>query len=335
MEIKEDLYNFDLKKMVLLIRNHKKQYGIILLVSLVFGIVVSFSIPKSYTTKIMLAPETSTEGALGGSLSSLTSLVGLNMNGMSSDAIFPEIYPDVVRSTSFLVELSTIRVQSADKSISTTLFDYFDNKQKSPWWIEMFSFLGKKETNKHLNAFMLDKEQSGVIKDISNSITCNVNKDNGVITIKATAQDPLISAVLADSVSVRLQEFITSYRTNKARNDLNNIQKLYVEAKARYDKARQLYSSYADANQDLVLEAFKAKESDLENEMQLQYNIYSQVTAQLQMARAKVIEKTPVYAVLQPATVPYRHSAPKKSLVILAFLFLGSFGYTAYLMFKH
>ncbi len=334
MEKRTDAYNFDVKKLLASMMRHKRQYAIVLSVSLALGLIVSFSLPKSYTAKVMLAPETSTENALGG-LSSMASLVGINMNGMSSDAIFPEIYPDVVGSTKFLVELSSIKVKSADGAISTTLYDYMETKQKSPWWSAMFSFLGKeKHTGKNVDAYRLDKDQSGIINAIGGSISCSVNSKTNVITIKATAQDPLISATLADSVSARLQKFITDYRTNKARNDVNNIQKLYNEAKARYDKARQLYSAYSDSNSDLVLASFKAKQTDLENEMQLQYNIFSQVTTQLQMAKAKVIEKTPVYAVLQPSTVPFRHSAPKKSLILAAFLFIGFFGYTAYLVFR-
>lgn len=315
--------------------SHKLQYAIVFGVSLVLGIIVSFSLPKSYTAKVMLAPETSTENALGG-LSSMASLVGLNINGLSSDdAIFPEIYPDVVRSTTFLVKLSAIKVKSADGTISTTLYDYIETKQKLPWWSIIFHFMKKEQgTGKKLNAYQLDKFQSGIIKDISNSISCSVNSNTNVITIKTSAQDPLISATLADSVSTLLQEFITNYRTNKARNDMNNMQKLYKEAKARYDKARQLYSAYSDSNNDLVLASSKSKQDDLENEMQLQYNIYTQVTTQLQMARAKVIEKTPVYAVLQASTVPYRHSFPNKSLVIIAFIFIGIFGYTTYLAFR-
>ena len=330
-------YNFDFKKIITIALQNKKGYVITFFSSVVLGLIVGFSIPKTYTTKVMLAPESSSESALGGSLSSLTSLVGINMNGMSVDAIFPEIYPDVVRSTTFLVGLSEIHVQSADKKISTTLYDYIANEQKYPWWlypIELFDGDDEEATKKKLNAYRLDEEQAEVIKAINEFITCSVNKTTGVITITATAQDPLISAVLADSVRVRLQDFITDYRTSKARNDLNNIQKLYREAKANYDKARQKYAAYSDANQDLVLESFKATVNDLENEMQLKYNIYTQLTAQLQMARAKLIEKTPVYAVLQPTVVPYRHSAPKKSLVLLAFVFVGCMGYTVYLMFK-
>lgn len=335
---KEKTDGYDFAMFADMVKKNKKNYLIAFGVSLVLGVVVSFSIPKSYMAKTMLAPESSSESSLGGSLSSLSSLVGLNMNGMNSDAIFPEIYPDVVMASDFLVNLSNIKVCSADKKIQTSLYDYVENHQKEPWWSSVFSLLKKKKESlkkgEKLDYYRLTKDQSGIIKSIGDAISCSVDQKTGVITIKATAQDPLIAAALADSVSSRLQAFITNYRTNKARNDLANIKKLYVEAKERYDKARQNYSYYADANQELVLESFKAKESDLENEMQLQYNIYTQLTTQLQMARAKVIEKTPVYATLQPTTVPYRHSSPKKSIIILAFLFVGCMGYTAYLMLK-
>ncbi len=337
MSSEKKSYNFDFSTIKSLVLENRKIYLVIIIISLILGVVVSFSIPKSYTTKIMLAPENSSESSLSSSLSSLTSLMGINMGGiMSTDAIFPDIYPDVVKSTDFLVELSKIPVESRDKKVSTTLYSYMENHQKSPWWISMFkSFFKKKDTSKNLNALHLTKKQGNVIENIGDNISCNVTKDNGVIIIKATAQDPLISMTIADSVSSRLQDFIINYRTNKARNDLAHIQKLYKEAKNRYDKARQVYSTFADSNQDLVLTAFKAKEDDLENEMQLQYNIYSQVAMQLQMARAKVIEKTPVYAVLQAASIPYRHSSPKRLFIIFAFFLVGIFVYTAYLMFKN
>lgn len=314
---------------------NKRHFLIVFIVCLLLGIVVSFSIPKSYTTKVMLAPETSSEtSGLSGSLASVASMVGMNMQGIGSDAIFPEIYPDVVTSTAFLVRLSSMKVKTLDGKVSTTLYDYMENHQKSPWWFAIFSSKKKKNTGSNLNQRMLNKEQTMVIKEIANSVSCSVDQNTGVITIKASAQDAGISASIADTLSLSLQNFITNYRTNKARNDLANIQKLYTEAKLRYEKARQKYAFYADANQDLVLESFKAKEEELENEMQLQYNIYTQLTAQLQSARAKVIEKTPVYAVIQPSTVPYRPSSPRKFIIIAVFILIGISGYTAYAILK-
>ena len=326
-------YNFDFKKIITIALQNKKGYVITFFSSVVLGLIVGFSVPKTYTTKVMLAPESSSESALGGSLSSLTSLVGINMNGMSVDAIFPEIYPDVVRSTTFLVGLSEIHVQSADKKISTTLYDYIANEQKYPWWlypIELFDGDDEEAAKKKLNAYRLDEEQAEVIKAINEFITCSVNKTTGVITITATAQDPLISAVLADSVRVRLQDFITDYRTRKARVDLEYYTKLASEAKSEYEKARRLYGSYADANVDLTLTSFKAKEQDLENDMQLKYNAYTTIVTQLQMAKAKVQERTPAFTVIQGASVPQKPAGPKRVLFVLSMMFLTFMGTTVY-----
>lgn len=52
-------------------------------------------------------------------------------------------------------------------------------------------------------------------------------------------QDPLISASLTDTVMHCLQNYITNYRTNKARHDLAFTEKLYKEAKADYEKAQK------------------------------------------------------------------------------------------------
>ena len=119
-----------------------------------------------------------------------------------------------------------------------------------------------------------------------------------------------------------MQDFITDYRTKKARIDLEYSQKLYNEAKARYDKARQRYAVYADANQDVVLQSVQTKLTDLENEMQLQYNIYQQVTAQMQQAEAKVQRETPAFTTLQSATVPVKKAGPARAKICLVLLFL-------------
>jgi hypothetical protein len=56
--------------------------------------------------------------------------------------------------------------------------------------------------------------------------------------------------------------------------------------------------------------------------MQLQFRAYSQVAAQLQLAEAKVQEDTPAFTTLQPATVPIKKVGPKRTFIVLIFLFL-------------
>ena len=137
------------------------------------------------------------------------------------------------------------------------------------------------------------------------------------------AKMPLVAALMADSVRSHLQVAITEYRTKKAKVDLDYMQKIYNEARSQYDKSRQLYASYADANQDVILQSFKMKQDDLENDMQLKYNIYTQVVEQLQLAKAKVQERTPAFTIVQSATVPIKACSRSRTSVIVIFMMFG------------
>ena len=139
---------------------------------------------------------------------------------------------------------------------------------------------------------------------------------------------------MADSVKNRLQNFITDYRTSKVRVDLKYYQKLVVETKARYERARRLYADFADSNQDVILETVRQRQTDLENEMQLQFNAYQQVAAQLLAAEAKVQQETPAFTTLQSATVPVLKAGPRRALICLIFLFLAFLGTTAWILYK-
>ena len=139
---------------------------------------------------------------------------------------------------------------------------------------------------------------------------------------------------MADTVKHRLQDFITDYRTKKARVDLEYIHKLYGEAKTRYEKARRLYAEYADANQDVIYQSARIKLTDLENDMQLKYNAYNTLAQQLQAAEAKVQEETPSFTTLQSATVPVKKAGPARAKTVLIFLFLAFLGTSVWILHK-
>ena len=136
-------------------------------------------------------------------------------------------------------------------------------------------------------------------------------------------QDPLVSATLTDTVMRNLQEFITQYRTDKARNDLAFTQRLFDEARDNYYEAQQRYARYMDQNQGIVRRSYLTEQERLQNEMNLAFNLYNQTAQQLQLARAKVQESTPVYAVVQPATVPLKPSKPSKIILLAGCIFLA------------
>jgi uncharacterized protein involved in exopolysaccharide biosynthesis len=317
-------------------------------IAAVVGIVVAFSIPKVYTTSVTLAPESGRSG--GGGLSSLAALAGVNTSSSNGgDALTVNLYPDIVSSTPFLTGLFDVRVSDPKKKIDTTLYDYMLNYQKSPWWSYVtsapfrligwtFSLFRDKPAEeataaKKIDTFQLTPKQSGVMGAISSSINVTVDNKTGLTTIEVSMQNPVISAAVTDTVMNRLQEYITNYRTMKARHDLAYTEKLYEESRDKYYKAQQRYARYIDSNQNIILSSYRTESERLQNEMNLAYGVYNQTAQQLQAAKARVMEITPVYTVVQPATVPLRASKPKKSMLLIGFVFLAFVGTSAWILF--
>ena len=220
---------------------------------------------------------------------------------------------------------------------------YLENEQKKPWWSAAISgatkwlvnlFKEKKEEVNSIDPFRLTKKQAKIVEELDKRIVCDVDKKTMVITINVQDQNPVICATMADTVRKRLQKFITDYRTSKARVDLAYNQKLYQEAKARYEKAAKKYAEFMDANNDIILQSVRQRQTDLENDMQLQFNAYQQIAAQLMAAEAKVQQDTPAFTILQSATVPVKKTGPKRAKLCLIFLFIAFLGTSIWILYK-
>ena len=324
--------------------HHKKLYFIVLPVAFMFAAIYAVSLPDIYSCTVKLCPELGGSVRSGGGLASLASSFGVNIGSAQTgaDAITPMLYPDLMNSVDFKTSLFPVKVTREEDHQTFTYYDYLAKEQKSPWWSKAkFAFFSlfsatsepaKEHTN--INPFRLTTAQTAVVKAINNNVVCSVDKKTLVITINVVDQDPVICATMADTVKTRLQKFITDYRTSKARNDLEYNKKIAAETKARYDKARRLYAEFSDANQDVILESVRQRLTELENEMQLQYNAYTQVAAQLLAAEAKVQEDTPAFMTLQSATVPVKKSGPERAKMCLIFVFLAFLGTTAWILYK-
>lgn len=102
-------------------------------IAAVIGLIVGFSIPKEYSTEVTLAPESASK-VNAGSMGALAAMAGINLGGsVGEDALSPELYPDIVKSTPFLLELFDVRVKDQKGKIDTTLYAYLDKYQRSPW----------------------------------------------------------------------------------------------------------------------------------------------------------------------------------------------------------
>lgn len=332
----------DYRKLLKDLLKHKKMYYKVLALTFVIACIIALSIPNYFKCTVTLSPEMSGSKSTS-SLASLASSFGVNLKGAlgnSTEALFPTLYPDLMKSTEFKSGLFTIPVTIEGDSVkgtvdhTVTYYKYLKDEQKLPWWSAairgtvkwLMSFIKEEKPETDLiDPFRLTKEQTEIVKMIDKNIICDVDKKTMVISIEVTDQDPVICAKMADSVRTRLQQAITDYRTSKARVDLEYNKKMFAEAKERYDKATDAYVRFADGNQKVFLQTIRQRQSKLEDEMQLQRSIYQQLASQVQQAEMQVQEATPAFTILQNATVPVQKEGPMRKKIIMVFLFLAFF----------
>ena len=292
--------------------------------------------PRYYDCSVSLAPEANGED-IGGGIASMASSFGINIGGNGGDAIYPLLYPDLMGSNKFIVSLFNIKVKTDDNTIDTDYYTYLTKHQKKNWLTEPFKkaknaivdlfsekTINTPSTVKNINDFRLSERDYNLVEKVKKNITCDVDKKTDVVTITVRDQDRLVSAILADSVKQRLQNFIIEYRTSKARLDLNHYEELVSQAKKEYDASMAKYSQYCDANQDIILQTSISERDKLEGEMQLKYNTYNALCTQLEATKAKLQERTPAFTTLKTATVPLRPAGPKRMIFVAGMLILGT-----------
>lgn len=306
-------------------------------VGVVLGIIIALSIPKQYTVTVTLSPEMSGDKANGGLASLASSFLGGTATGNSNDALNVTLAPDIVASTPFVLELFNTRVQTLDGKLDTTLVTYLD-EQKTPWFSYIIKapgmaigaiksiFTEKVDTVSALNPFQLTEKEATKVKGLRQSILAEVDKKTAMTTITVTLQDPKVTAIVADSVVAKLQQYIIDYRIKKAKEDCTYLEELYKERQQEYYQAQSKYAHYFDTNRNIAFQSVRAEQERLQNDMNLAYQVYSQVAQQLQVARAKIQEEKPVFAVVEPATVPLEPSGTSRKMILVGIVFLAICG---------
>lgn len=302
-------------------------------VGVVLGIIIALSIPKQYTVTVTLSPEMNGDSKGGGLASLASPFLGGGTSGSSSDALNVTLAPDIVASTPFVLELFNTRVQTLDGELDTTLVTYLD-EQKQPWWGYIKSapglaigaikslFTEETDTTATLNPFQLTEKEAAKVKGLRQSILAEVDKKTAMTTITVTLQDPKVTAIVADSVVAKLQQYIIDYRIKKAKEDCAYLEELYHERQQEYYEAQSKYAHYFDTNRNIAFQSVRAEQERLQNDMNLAYQVYSQVAQQLQVARAKIQEEKPVFAVVEPATIPLLPSGTSRKVILLSIVFL-------------
>lgn len=319
----------------------------ILKVTVVFmalGVLIALFSPKEYTAGCTMVPQIG-EKTTGGNLSGLAAMAGINLGSNSGgDVLMPNVYPKILSSVPFQKELMQTEIKFEDYEQPVRLLDYYTGEE-----YRKFSLLGtikkytiglpglilgalsKEEATPGLpdsassGIQSLSKEEDDCMKILANLVTLTVNDKEGYITLSASMPEPVAAAQLAYKVQVLLQKYVTEFKIEKARANLEFIEERYADAKSEFERKQEELAEFRDANRNFASAVAKTTEERLSNEYAVVLGVYSELAKQREQANIQVKEDTPIFAVVEPVTVPTERSKPKRALICVAFTFLGGF----------
>lgn len=310
------------------------------------GLFVAFTSQKQYMVEVKMLPEIKNSSTSGASalLKQFGSLAGFSMPlGEGADAIGPMLYPDMLKSTPFYLELLNHKItyNTNDETLNITVYEYLDDYTKTSLFDEILKYtiklpwtiLGwfRSEHKEDKDNFVIGqkqfiritKKQYDRIKSLQNKITSDIDQKNGIIRVSAEFGDPYIAAQIANFSVNYISNYITEYRIKKAKADLNFIKERFIEKEKEYLNAQEELALFRDANRNVQSASARTEEERLNNRYALAFNVYNGLAQQLEQAKIRVQEETPVIKILEPVKVPVERSKPKRSLILILFSFLG------------
>ena len=314
-----------------------KRWKTVFLVTFIFGCIglaAALTMRHRYEVAVTLAPELQRRST---SINNITSMLGLGdiTLGSNSDAMSITLFPEICRSTPFLTSLFDVelhpyfdpedRLEGLQEPAPVTVFDHLmgndlPKRKVSAKRQEAIDKYFAVYNDSIVNVSALTPNQFAVVKALQNRISADVDKMTGVTTVKVVMDDRRMVSELADTVTKRLQEYVTEYRTRKAISDYNYYVTLKEEARRDLVRAQQAYAGSVDYDRSVILQSINSEKQRLQQEVSLANQLYSQLSQQAEMAKAKIQEIKPMYAVIQPSTMPrYPLNSRKKTVIIWGF----------------
>ncbi|MFR7812632.1 MAG: Wzz/FepE/Etk N-terminal domain-containing protein, partial [Butyricimonas faecihominis] len=332
----------DLVEVVRKLWKNRKLILKITVVFMVLGVLVALFSPKEYTAGCTMVPQ-SGDKKVGGNLSGLASMVGINLGGASGgEVLSPTIYPKIVASIPFKKDLMATPLKFEEYDQPITLLDYYtkDEYQKfslggtiAKYTIGLPGVIINANSGEDTTMISrsgsaiqsLSKDEKKMLEMLNDMISLNVNDKDGYVQLSASLGEPLAVAQLAERAQELLQTYITDFKIEKVKSNLTFVEQQYDAAKKRYEKMQDSLARFRDANKSFSSAVAKTQEEALTNEYNLAYSVYSELAKQMEQAKIAVNETTPILTIVEPVVVPIERSKPKRGLICVLFTFLGGF----------
>ncbi|MGV3561028.1 GNVR domain-containing protein [Larkinella arboricola] len=304
----------------------------------VVGLYYAFSKPDDYKSQVIVMPEvaTVTPGGAGG-LGSLAGLAGINLDNAAGDVIRPDLYPNVLQSLPFALQVLKQPVYSKNYGATMPLQTYLKRQGQQTAFQRLMGSAGDAPSDSkpasvplpdpknYSKALQITPEQEGLAAALINRITTTYERRTGMVTIEVIMPDPVVAATVARLSLEYLTNYITSYRTQKVRNQERFLVQQVEQARRRYQAAEYELESYRDRNRSLYSGLARISEQRLQADYMLAQNVYNDLSRQLEQTKIRVQEETPVFKMLEPPRIPLRPNGPKRMLIIVAAIAAGVF----------
>jgi len=301
----------------------------------VLGVLIALFSSKEYTATTTVVPQAGDAQSKLGGLSGLASMAGINLNMGNSSDITPTVYPQVISSVPFQLQLMQTQLNFSDLDQPVTLYNYYTEYNKPNPLIKytiglpgllLKAIKGKPDeepASGNHGPIRLTEDQKEIQKKLQDLVSIDYNDKDGYVTLSCKMPEALPAAQLAQRTQELLQRYITEFKIQKAKASLDFIQQRYDEVKKQYEQAQTELASFRDRNRNVATATAQTELERLNNNYNLIYNVYSELAKQLEQARIQVKEDTPVFTVIQPVSVPTEKSKPKRAIILIIWIFLG------------
>jgi uncharacterized protein involved in exopolysaccharide biosynthesis len=325
-------------------RVNRRRIGLVTAAFAAVGVLVALLSPVEYTSEAQIMPELQGKSNIG-QFQALADLAGINLDNVAvTDAVRPDLYPNILQSNPFLISLMALRVQPGGVGTPRRLDTYLRSQRSardsftstlSGWFRRGASGPALPRTLPANSGILLvSREDEKLMDDLSERIRAGLDKRTGLITVSAKMPDPVVAAVVARYALDYLTRYVTGYRTEKTRQQVDFLTTQVAGAKARFQSADVALRSYRDRTRNPFFSVSGAEETRRQSELTLIQTVYADLARQLEQARVRMREETPVLKVLEPPQVPLKRSEPKRTVTVLAAALLGFVLATAYAFFR-
>jgi len=305
----------------------------------VFGLLVALLTPNKYTASSMFTPNYGGQSSGSSGLKGLASLAGISIGGSieSSKEISPMLYGKILESATFKKELLDAPLKNLAEV--KTLREYF-KQNKSTSVISTIKGYTIGLPGKIIGAFKTDSKEDfsqsvtgittvsiediGFYKAIDGILSISINSKEGFIEMIAKSKNPQVAAQVAKNGELILQNQIIEIKTKSSLELLTYLQEQYTDKKKILNKTQDRLSNFKDRNLNISTSTFSNVQTRLQSELQVANSVFENVVTQLEQVKLQVTKDTPVFSIVKPVVYPNEKSEPKRSQILIIWLFLGA-----------